>query len=635
MSEQKLVEIAETEVVKQQISAFSFINKLEVIIVKSKEETSNGRRDMGYRSTVHGATSASNNSKKVVRLTKTIEEIDNSSPMMSDKEHHVLSSIYRATCISGAVYEMYKKASGMDSLLKKNVAGQLDAKEREKLKSLLRTCAVINVSVISNFLQREFSESSHNSGIKVGELGALDFDNPSNSLGTFFYELESNIKEFSLHSENIASVVYEVANKALNKIDMMVEGLEYTNYFTSFTYQVEKDEFEISGFDRASMAKSTELIMEFKKPEEVIGNAIAKYNAEKIAKMMMCYDFERKLNPFADLGGFIFTFFGDGFPGTGKTTLIQMMTGLLHDYCQNANYPFHYENFTVDNIDSFQGKSAQHTKQFIKNVTNPNVIGFGTIDDIDQIAGKRGDAKASEGQLGVTATLMESFAGANTKILGNASFGMFTNHADHVDPALRQRAGARFLIDGPQSYEDFVDISALFAGSNHNIPTGDIELGVSQKIKKALSESYEKHNSPETEELQAILENTLREVGEITTMADIGRYLHNISQVDDRFTGRAVANIFNSATSRTMDFDMPNDWFEDPETFLFLPYQTKKDMISELKGTLDTKTIIQEINRYADSEFRYTNSADDIEIDKMVKNIELQQKVTKRLGNQG
>ena len=34
----------------------------------------------------------------------------------------------------------------------------------------------------------------------------------------------------------------------------------------------------------------------------------------------------------AELGGFIFTFMGDGKPGTGKTTLNQMMAGLINDY---------------------------------------------------------------------------------------------------------------------------------------------------------------------------------------------------------------------------------------------------------------------------------------------------------------
>ena len=76
--------------------------------------------------------------------------------------------------------------------------------------------------------------------------------------------------------------------------------------------------------------------MQFKKPSEVVGNHIAKYQALRLAKMLMAYDFDRKLNPFAELGGFIFTFMGDGKPGTGKTTLIQMMAGIAERLLQGG-----------------------------------------------------------------------------------------------------------------------------------------------------------------------------------------------------------------------------------------------------------------------------------------------------------
>ena len=122
-----------------------------------------------------------------------------------------------------------------------------------------------------------------------------------------------------------------------------------------------------------------------------------------------------------------------------------MMAGLLNDYCNHAGYPFRYANLSTDSIDSYQGKSAQNAKSFISQIIDPNVIGFGTIDDIDQLAGKRGDRQSSAGQLEITAVLMESFAGANTVVRGNCTFGMFSNYPENVDDALRQRAAARFL----------------------------------------------------------------------------------------------------------------------------------------------------------------------------------------------
>ncbi|MEZ5913412.1 MAG: hypothetical protein R3D84_15315 [Paracoccaceae bacterium] len=38
------------------------------------------------------------------------------------------------------------------------------------------------------------------------------------------------------------------------------------------------------------------------KPNEVIGNHIARVSSDRLAKMLMAYDFERRLNPFAEMG---------------------------------------------------------------------------------------------------------------------------------------------------------------------------------------------------------------------------------------------------------------------------------------------------------------------------------------------
>jgi hypothetical protein len=192
---------------------------------------------------------------------------------------------------------------------------------------------------------------------------------------------------------------------------------------------------------------------------------------------------------------------GDGAPGTGKTILIQMLAGMINDYCEVAGYPFHYENFGVDQISSYQGKSGQNCKAFVDNVLNPRAIGFGTIDDIDQVAAKRSDDRASAGQQEVTAVLMEAFAGASTVVRGNCSFGMFSNYPENVDDALRQRAGARWLVDGPQSLEDYIDIFALLAGKNHSIPLGSHDLFANQEIKQAVARSYDGHDRPQEEGL--------------------------------------------------------------------------------------------------------------------------------------
>src|SRR5690606_16763039 len=222
---------------------------------------------------------------------------------------------------------------------------------------------------------------------------------------------------------------------------------------------------------------------------------------------------------------------------------IQMIAGLINEYCQVAGYPFHYENFGVEQISSYQGKSGQNCRQFIDNVLNPRVIGFGTIDDIDQVAARRSDDRASAGQHEITGVLMAALSGATTVVRGNASFGMFSNYPEHVDDALRQRAGARWLVDGPQSREDYIDIFVLLAGDNHKIPLGKHELYAKQEIRRAVSEAYERYSQPQEEGLRKVYERYMDQHGEPKTLADIGTYLHMIKEVEPRFTGRAIKNV--------------------------------------------------------------------------------------------
>jgi energy-coupling factor transporter ATP-binding protein EcfA2 len=391
--------------------------------------------------------------------------------------------------------------------------------------------------------------------------------------------------------------------------------------FTTASWRIEAEGFTINGFTPARSAKGTPLTMQFKKPHEVVGNHIAKYQAMKLAKMLMAYDFDRRLNPFAELGGFIFTFMGDGKPGTGKTTLIQMMAGLVNDYCQVAGYGFRYQNFGIDNIDSYQGKSGQNAKAFINTILDPSVIGFGTIDDIDQIAGKRGDRQSSAGQQEVTAVFMEAFAGANTVVRGNCTFGMFSNYPENVDDALRQRAGARFLVDGPQTREDYIDILSLLLGKRHDIPLGDHDLFSAQEIKRAVARSFEGHNRPHEDGLKSVFDRIAGLYGELDTIAKLGSYLKAIQEADERFTGRAIKNITDAVKVRAMDFELPDEWMENPELFLWKDYDTKKAMIEDLRQPITTAMVLQEINRYADSEFRYADKSDEAAIDAMVRDL--------------
>ncbi len=592
-----------------------------------------GRR--AFRSTTPGLSTRRVTRKEGVQLTTRIESVEGDG-LMSPLQAHVLHGLRRAVAIALAVGDQFAERTPLKDLKRANLDGALPSGQKTAFSELLAAEALVTLYVFGSATAFLLASHASEETVEVGDIEEFLTENAQLALHGVLWELDQDIAGLAGTEAKLVATVTGFAEALMEKVAARASTASGLEPFLAASWRVEADDFVVDGFVPARAKKGSTLTMTFKKPNEVVGNHIAKYQAMKLAKMVMAYDFDRKLNPFAELGGFIFTFMGDGKPGTGKTTLIQMMAGLINDYCQVAGYPFRYQNLSTDNIDSYQGKSGQNAKAFINNVLDPGVIGFGTIDDIDQLAGKRGDRQSSAGQLEITAVLMESFAGANTVVRGNCTFGMFSNYPENVDDALRQRAGARFLVDGPQTQDDYIDILYLLMGKNHNIPVGNHEVFSAQEIKKAVAASFEGHARPHEDGLIKVFDRVSSEIGELDTIAKMGIYLKGIQEADERFTGRAIKNITDAVKVRAMDFELPDEWMENPDLFLFKDYDTKRDMIAELRQPITTEMVIQEINRYADSEFRYADKSDEVAIENMVREYMRQEEAKRRyLENKG
>ena len=581
-----------------------------------------------FRSTTPGLVTRSAVRPGGVRLIERIEGLGDG--LMSPLQSQALGALRRGLAIAIAMGEVFAAQSGLVELKKANLEARLPDLRRAEFTELLAADALIQLHVFANATAFLLAPNMGSMTVEVGAVDEVLTDNAPLALQGVLWELDQDIGALANDEARIIPVISAFCEALMARVALRAEGAARLAAFTGGSWRIEADKLAIAGFEPARAAKGGALTMQFKKPSEVVGNHIAKYQSLRLAKMLMAYDFERKLNPFAELGGFIFTFMGDGKPGTGKTTLIQMMAGLLDGYCKVAGYPFRYQNFSIDQIDSYQGKSGQNAKAFIDNVIDPGVIAFGTIDDIDQVAGKRGDRQSSAGQQEVTAVFMGAFAGANTVVRGNCTFGMFSNYPENVDDALRQRAGARFLVDGPQSRDDYIDILALLLGKNHSIPLGSHDLFAAQEIKKAVAASFEGYAKPHEEGLIKVWVKVQAELGALDTLAKLGTYLKAIQAADDRFTGRAVKNITDAVKVRAMDFELPDEWMENPDLFLFKGYDEKLAMIKALTTPITVEMVIQEINRYADSEFRYADKSDEIAIAGMVRDFGRQEEAKRR-----
>ena len=581
-----------------------------------------------FRSTTPGLLTRSAARAGAIRLIDRVEALGDG--LLSPLQSQALGALRRGVAVAHAMGEVFGAQSGLTELKKSNLEGRLPDLKRIEFTELLAADALMQLYVFANATAFLLAPNLGTTTVEVGAVDEVLTDNAPLALQGALWELDQDIAVLAPDEQRLIPVISAFCESLMARVALRAESAARMQAYTNGSWRIEADKLTIAGFKPARAAKGGALTMQFKKPTDVVGNHIAKYQSLRLAKMLMAYDFDRKLNPFAELGGFIFTFMGDGKPGTGKTTLIQMMAGLLDGYCKVAGYPFRYQNFSIDQIDSYQGKSGQNAKAFIDAVIDPSVIAFGTIDDIDQVAGKRGDRQSSAGQQEVTAVFMGAFAGANTVVRGNCTFGMFSNYPENVDDALRQRAGARFLVDGPQSRDDYIDILALLLGKNHAIPLGNHDLFAAQEIKKAVTASFEGYSRPHEDGLIKVWDKVAGELGALDTLAKLGGYLKAIQTADERFTGRAIKNITDAVKVRAMDFELPDEWMENPDLFLFKPYDEKLGMIKGLTQPITVDMVIQEINRYADSEFRYADKSDEVAIANLVRDFGRQEEAKRR-----
>ena len=621
-----LTTISEADIEKHRATAQSFITRIVVL------EDSSGQSGTALAGTnrrfVSTVSTGSIRKTREVELQKAVTAIRPDDQLMSIPQHTLLFRARRGIAVALAVSDVFSRSTDLEALQAKNARSPLEGDEASHFKKLLSASAYVASFTLASYLA-QLIDSDGEAPNDVSEPDFL-FDTPQDAVKSIVSGLDRALSG-AKDDADLLTRGRAFARVAIEGLLQRKGRFDSIGAFENAHIRIDADDFTLDGFDVAPGKKSKPLVMTFKKPQEVVGNHIAKFQSVRLAKMLMAYDFDREMNPFVELGGFLFTFIGDGAPGTGKTTLIQMIAGLVNNYCQVAGYPFAYENFGVDQISSYQGKSGQNCRQFINNVLNPRAIGFGTIDDIDQVAAKRSDDRASAGQQEITGVLMDAFAGAGTVVRGNCSFGMFSNYPENVDDALRQRAGARWLVDGPQTRDDYIDIFVLLAGKNHKIPLGEHELYAAQEIQRAVSEAYEEHAKPQEEGLEKVYERFMKDNGAPKTLADIGTYLHMIKEAEPRFTGRAIKNVTDAIKMRAMDIELPDEWFEKPEAFMHKGYDEKKAMIEELRGPFSMEMVMQEINRYADSEFRYSDKSDDAAVSKLLRDARLRERAAKEM----
>jgi hypothetical protein len=90
---------------------------------------------------------------------------------------------------------------------------------------------------------------------------------------------------------------------------------------------------------------------------------------------------------------------------------------------------------------------------------------------------------------------------------------------------------------------------------------------------------------------------------------ELGELCAEFKRKDPRFTGRPIESVTQKLLSESADFDVPEQWFGDPAIFLQKSYDQKVALARSLYRPITGEMIAAELERYFNSEQRYTDEA--------------------------
>ena len=407
------------------------------------------------------------------------------------------------------------------------------------------------------------------------------------------------------------TVVYFEA--LIDEIQLRKNSLEYTETIEDRTYKLEKSEFAISGWSNVFSGTAKSIEFNKIKFEQIVGNRDAKHFARRLTERMLSYDFSAKKNPFQELGGFMPVFMGYGIPGTGKSMLIAAIATRLKEHCDNLDIPFLFHPMPDTLISTFQGGSAEKMVEWMKPMQDPTKLIFAPIDDAENNLQERTAQGVSAGVKEVIGVFLRYTEGAYAVNYGNSSIGLFTNLPEMLDKAVISRVQGRFKIDGAQTEHDFLDQDHLWWSKldktmpdfvNMSSPS-DYQYLKNQGLAKNMGDIL---NSVEKPSEDRVLDAYSKAEKNYKTNEHLfyANLYKEIQKIFPFFSSRDVRNIQSAISLRLTDFDLEQDWFNNPEVYFKQDYETKFNMLQELmksnmKGLDFSEIRRQEVVRYLDN----------------------------------
>jgi SpoVK/Ycf46/Vps4 family AAA+-type ATPase len=357
---------------------------------------------------------------------------------------------------------------------------------------------------------------------------------------------------------------------------------------------VELDGFEDRSGPRITAVEQKATFMPID-PREIVGNKAARYT-DRLA----LYNREEQINPILDLGGLSWSNLFDGVPGTGKTSLFRMAMTLLSQRAEQLGVPYHIVTVDQSIKDEYYGKSGKILLERLAVAKDPSALTVVLYDDIDLLTSTRDEGQGADND--ITNITMQYLDGAFTVRRGNVINFAASNKPTGVDDALRNRFSDRLLIDGPVTAEDFADVLMLMSGSLMDGNLLEIQEGYTPFATQDIRNADGTWTA--TEDVAAYMADRFAEY-KSASVIDFGKFMASLKEQNPLITGRSAHAIVEAIKERSADFDVPEEWFENRETFFDKSLDEQQRMLRPLYVDIKPDVLFQEAQRYFDSEERF------------------------------
>jgi len=465
------------------------------------------------------------------------------------------------------------------------------------------------------------------------------------SCALFYYDKYLGHPEIVKTDKDVIDFTVVYFEALIDEIQMRKSSLEYTETIVDRTYKLENSEFAVSGWDNVFQGSAKSIEFNKIQFEQIVGNRDAKHFARRLTERMLSYDFTAKKNPFQELGGFMPIFMGYGIPGTGKSMLIAAIATRLKEHCDNLDIPFLFHPMPDTLISTFQGGSAEKMVEWMKPMQDSSKLIFAPIDDAENNLQERTAQGVSAGVKEVIGVFLRYTEGAYAVNYGNSSIGLFTNLPEMLDKAVISRVQGRFKIDGARTEHDFLDQDHLWWRKLDDTMPDFVNMQgpenysylQDQGLAKNMGEIFKVSDKP-TEE--RVLDAYDKIEGSFKTNQHLfyANLYKEVQKIFPFFSSRDVRNIQSAVSLRLTDFDLEEDWFENPDIYFKKDYETKFNMLQELmrsnmKGLDFSEIRRQEVVRYLDNVATIADTDFKRKVDARVNQLNIDTEAREQFGN--